>query len=261
MALVKCCECGNQISSKAVVCPHCGARAKVASSIQNIKSAVVAVFALALLAFIFWDSKDSQGSKSALKPNSDKTPTTAAKPKRKPVDYSMPLYTTSFSIVCPIDNLFDKREGRGIEAANKAAISIINRSEKVKEAGCEEWKAGIRIYISPDKATWGWQQFSEGPTLPALRVILKNDVTNDPSGRVQYEEVRAQIVPSKNIQSLIDQEEKFHGKCRGGSGDEQETMAACARRDELDDELKKLGWCFGDGTKSMAESKWQPCVN
>lgn len=40
--------------------------------------------------------------------------------------------------------------------------------------------------------------------------------------------------------------------CRGGSGDDPATYAACGARTEIDHEMRKLGWCY--------QATWRRCA-
>lgn len=50
-----------------------------------------------------------------------------------------------------------------------------------------------------------------------------------------------------------------NGLCRGGSGDDPRTQAACERRDGLDRRLAAAGWCYGRPADTGAQRAWQPC--
>lgn len=63
MALIKCKECGNQVSNKAVKCPQCGAKVPVKVSI--IKLVGAAFFGLILLVFYLADKPGSSITSAA----------------------------------------------------------------------------------------------------------------------------------------------------------------------------------------------------
>jgi hypothetical protein len=63
------------------------------------------------------------------------------------------------------------------------------------------------------------------------------------------------------VRQLLLDEGRENEACRGGSGDEPTTTAACARRDTLSAELERKGWCYGQGASSGADSIWAKCVN
>jgi flagellar basal body-associated protein FliL len=72
---------------------------------------------------------------------------------REKLDYSKPVFTTERAIICPqgllISSLLDKRSGHGINEVFDLWTTILHRSDRVKELGCEEWKEGIRVYAQP----------------------------------------------------------------------------------------------------------------
>ena len=49
------------------------------------------------------------------------------------------------------------------------------------------------------------------------------------------------------------------GRCRGGSGDENETWVACGSRDYAARVLHKLGWCHGNVGETAYEMNWHLC--
>lgn len=57
--------------------------------------------------------------------------------------------------------------------------------------------------------------------------------------------------------NLVDQWNRENSQCRGGSGDNPSTLAACSRRDALTKQLSAGGYCF-EGPNS-AETRWQKC--
>ena len=69
------------------------------------------------------------------------------------LDYSKPTFTTDYAIVCPqgvlLGAYLDRRAGHGPEEIYSAFTSIWNRSKKVEKLGCEEWRAGIRVFAHP----------------------------------------------------------------------------------------------------------------
>ncbi len=68
----------------------------------------------------------------------------AEKPK-PPLDYSRPIFTTDYAIICPVGLFFDVRADHGPEAINDLFTSVLNLKDKEKTLGCEEWHGGIRV--------------------------------------------------------------------------------------------------------------------
>jgi hypothetical protein len=65
---------------------------------------------------------------------------------------------------------------------------------------------------------------------------------------------------SNDAQTALKQLYVEEDSCRGGSGDNKATWAACDRRDRLVGKLTKLGWCLGPEDAASYEKSWQPCV-
>lgn len=73
-----------------------------------------------------------------------------AKPKPK-LDYSEPVITDSYALVCNqsllISAAYSRKAGGGLHEIYDAFTAIWNRSEKIKNIGCEEWREGIPVYF------------------------------------------------------------------------------------------------------------------
>jgi hypothetical protein len=65
--------------------------------------------------------------------------------------------------------------------------------------------------------------------------------------------------PSNEVKSLIAEEEKLNDKCRGGPGDDKETLKACDERDSVFGEIKARGWCWGHDGQIEADKVWERC--
>lgn len=63
------------------------------------------------------------------------------------------------------------------------------------------------------------------------------------------------IKPPKNVASLIADYYLLDDKCRGGSGDNPETMKSCDKRDAIVDKIQTKGWCWG----KEDETKFEKC--
>ena len=63
----------------------------------------------------------------------------------------------------------------------------------------------------------------------------------------------------KEISGLIKKTDFLNDKCRGGSGDNPETMKSCDERDKYVDLLHKKGWCYGTSSQIEADKTWQKC--
>jgi hypothetical protein len=79
-----------------------------------------------------------------------KAPPAPPQEKRPDIDLTQPLQTGSYAIVCSHDLLIAAIASRAIrgplDKIYDAFYSVLNRSSKVKAAGCQEWRAGIRVH-------------------------------------------------------------------------------------------------------------------
>lgn len=97
---------------------------------------------------------------------------------RADIDFSQPIFTAKFAVVCPIDILFEKRQGKGLAAASAAALTAIGRSKAITEAGCEEWKQGVRLYIPHADPSLAWQKATISSSGIEELLVLKATLTN-----------------------------------------------------------------------------------
>lgn len=63
----------------------------------------------------------------------------------------------------------------------------------------------------------------------------------------------------EEIKQLIAKVEPLNDRCRGGSGDDPRTMAACDQREEFVEALRARGWCYGHEPQPMSDRDWEPC--
>ena len=63
MALIKCAECGKEISNKAKTCPHCGAKNKKRTS----PGAYIVLALILIFAYLYFSGDNSEQHKSASK--------------------------------------------------------------------------------------------------------------------------------------------------------------------------------------------------
>lgn len=59
---------------------------------------------------------------------------------------------------------------------------------------------------------------------------------------------------------LLQDEAALNTRCRGGSGDDNETWEACGARDYVGYLLFQRGWCFGKEDQGGAEMEWHQCT-
>lgn len=158
MALVKCRECGHEVSSEAAACLNCGANPQRPSSFLKLLGISLGVlFALGVAVQIF--GGESSEPAPAATPSASPPPDQAAKPKERPTNFDLPLETSAGILVCPLAAAFDRREGRGLQAAMKSRLEVFGRQEDAEKAGCEEWQEGLPIHLSDvaKEQAKGWQ--------------------------------------------------------------------------------------------------------
>jgi hypothetical protein len=121
------------------------------------------------------------GVLGSLLPNADDQPARARSPGPKEahkIDLTIPVYTGKATVICPLDILFDRKEGSGLQGATKAAATIFGRSEAVTKVGCQEWKAGQRLYVSDPADGQMWQKVTPYSGSPAELLAFTLDLTN-----------------------------------------------------------------------------------
>ena len=70
------------------------------------------------------------------------------------------------------------------------------------------------------------------------------------------------IAVDKGVSSpvrLITQWREQNGACRGGSGDSDETLAACDLREAIGSKLQAAGWCYGREGEYGYQMDWHAC--
>jgi uncharacterized protein len=65
--------------------------------------------------------------------------------------------------------------------------------------------------------------------------------------------------PATTDADLLKQVDELNSKCRGGSGDNPATMAACDQREVAVSTLKERGWCWGPANVAEYQKSWQRC--
>ncbi|TGE01752.1 hypothetical protein [Methylobacterium nonmethylotrophicum] len=70
----------------------------------------------------------------------------------------------------------------------------------------------------------------------------------------------AQAGPATDVPRLLRDWTAQNGTCRGGSGDDPATLAACERRDVLHQRLTAAGWCYGRPGDAGYQRVWRPCT-
>lgn len=185
MALIACKECGKEISNKTLACVHCGAPTK---NVVPSSSGVPWWMILLAIGFVIVLVLPNKNTSTGSSPENEKV--------RKKIDFSLPVYTTSRAIVCPLSALMDHRYGMGEEGIQAARGKIFGRSDAVKNVGCEEWQKGKQIFLtSGDEDRNGkLYAFFQG----GMDAIFVDHLTNSATGEVEYE-LREKTKSSQNL--------------------------------------------------------------
>lgn len=135
MALKPCRECGAPVSTQAKACPHCGISSPggIPPPVKKRKSpiGISGIVLIAIGAFFIFSQTSGPAKKE---------------PDRLALDFSKPIYTEKWSVICPQSIFVDVRADHGITAFRDAELSMFGRREKFAKLGCEEWNSGIRVY-------------------------------------------------------------------------------------------------------------------
>ena len=184
MALVKCKECGNQVSTTAKMCPSCGSPA--VKRTRPLYKFIAFVFVAGLVASQFPSHSSSDPSSQNSQPATvDKTTQETPSPTSSAhvdLNYDEAIYTTKAAIVCPLGILFDKQEVHSFESIKDMYLSVFNRSEKVKKVGCEEWKSGVRVYARRSENGGPIIEITEDKDALATLFTLESELTNSADG-------------------------------------------------------------------------------
>ena len=195
MALIKCHECGAEISTEATACPRCGAKPKLIIPRNPRKVTLlfkVTLFFVVILFVFFW-VKNKTDSKPEALTATESIPAPEEK-KAPPVDFSLPLVTESHALVCPIDVVIDEREARNLKVA-------LDANPLLDQFGCHELNEGLSIILSEDGKKEASKAQSNGLCMmvsflrsDADELIFSCDLKNyvrptkiDHSGNLMYE--------------------------------------------------------------------------
>lgn len=140
---------------------------------------IVAIALVAVVAFIIFSPKNSTGAADRQPPAAPPSSVSV----RSSIDFSSPLYTKGSALVCPVQLAFDLREGHGLSEAIQAHLSPFDHEDKVEQLGCEEWKQGLPVSLSPQgirdatdldaKGNCGMVEFAAG-------YVFSCDLANEP---------------------------------------------------------------------------------
>jgi hypothetical protein len=119
------------------------------SAVKAIKICltVLLVLFVAFIALGFFVSNDEKPKVAAKEEPKKEDVKKDAAPEK--LDLSKPTFTQDYAAICPFGLIFDNRADHSPSAILDAIDSIWNRSSKLKDLGCEEWRGGIRVFASP----------------------------------------------------------------------------------------------------------------
>ncbi len=120
-------------------------------------------------------------------------------PKEQSLNINLPIYTQAIggergAMVCPITILDDRDLNKSPKRIMDIASSFSNRSEKIKEVGCQEWKGGLEVRMADSELSklqqWqsekkvGFLFFQNRPLNQGIDFLMvyTGDLTNNPSG-------------------------------------------------------------------------------
>jgi len=109
--------------------------------------------------------------------------------------------------------------------------------------------SGVLHVVSPSGAsdTFGGESVMAKPSDTVLRCA--------PS----VVSLRARLVRMRDPSSLITLYSDANSRCRGGSGDGQDTWVSCAERTEIEERLGRVGQCYGREGQIGADMRWHRC--
>ena len=98
-------------------------------------------------------------------------------------------------------------------------------------------------------------------TLTALGPVLGGCGLLGDEGQPESPDVTEETAPEGDpvATELIALELDLDLACRGGSGDDPETLQACEDREEIVRELNDLGYCYGHTYEATADWHWHQC--
>jgi len=92
-----------------------------------------------------------------------------------------------------------------------------------------------------------------------LTMIVLAGCGPSPSRKPEAPTKAVASITTETPEQLLREEEIQNEACRGGSGDDPKTDAACTKRDALVKKLRDAGMCYGPPELPMYQQKWGPC--
>jgi hypothetical protein len=130
------------------------------------------------------------------------------------VDFTAPTFTRAAAVICRVDSLLKAAASRLAEDQFRLILDAFysgwGRSDKVRKAGCEEWRDGIRVYgAGPMALSPGFTSFATTPDGPSeyftIERQLRNGTGDDRGARDELVPVLAGVVPADDgsLQTVI----------------------------------------------------------
>ncbi len=138
------------------------------------------------------------------------------------------------------DEELTRHQCPGLNAS--AAVARFATQKRMTTYGTGCWSANISGYI-----TVMITSFADGRT---RTVRIHNSAFKSLDSKEFFPD---------DIQKLIALADEKDDRCRGGSGDDDDTWKACEARDELVAALEAKGYCWGDDSQFGYEKSWRRC--
>lgn len=150
MALVKCKECGSEVSTKAKVCPKCGAKAPKKTSL--LSWLVAGLMAVLMFNFITSDPGSSTTSSSSSKTSSSSPSSTETSDSRSKTTFKEPEWVT-----------FDSTDEM---TGERSAYAVSPMATTTKPMGFPYTGVEARLAVGCDASSeWAYISFTEAPNL------------------------------------------------------------------------------------------------
>ncbi|MDX0850131.1 hypothetical protein GOD74_17150 [Sinorhizobium medicae] len=119
-----------------------------------------------------------------------------------------------------------------------SSISKISASRSKVDATCTEFGDTSQLTFMLDR-------------------VPNGDIRINGDDQLYCPQAKSTPAPKASVQDLIEQWAQLTDDCRGGRGDDPETMKQCDKRSEVSERLEVLGYCY-EG-EDNATSEWRRC--
>lgn len=272
MALIKCPDCGSDVSSAAPSCPKCGRPiAKSKADAPNRKTSGCLVVILAVLVLGVVGAIVGGHDKPTASTESDSFPTSV--PPEQPIHRPVTRFTA--------DQLFSAYNANEVATDEGIKGTDVEVTGRVQEVA-KDFTDSVVISLAssnefmPARMSMKDSERSHAATLKlgmTVTIVCQQmqRVIGSPSGRKCQFSDRAMTPPPsqsasekggkdnpkpQDVAALVSLEDTLDDKCRGSGFD-----FACAQRAFVRNKIMEKGWCWGpDNAASEADKRWIPCV-